>query len=292
MLKWIEAGARKRLPEVNEDQKLVALEVTPREMTIHEKGATQKLRAVAVWQDGVREDVTSLCRFFSNDSSIAQIDESGLVTGGEQGDTHVVVAYDNAVVPVSVLRPYGPSGELQVQIAQAKTEIDRLVLKKLDKLGIRPSELSTDAEFFRRVSLDLTGTLPTSAQVRAFLDDKSPDKRTVAIESLLDSPGYAAWWATYFCDITGNNNDQLRNFTYLRDMPSQHWYQWIYHRIAKNVPYDQMVEGIVTAVSREPGESYREYCDAMTQIAKDKTGKSFAERSDLMYYWARIINGL
>ena len=59
------------------------------------------------------------------------------------------------------------------------------------------------AEFFRRVSLDVAGTLPTSELVRKFLDDVSPDKRQRAIESLLDSPGYAAWWTTFLCDLTG-----------------------------------------------------------------------------------------
>jgi hypothetical protein len=285
--RWIESGALKRAKNTTEEQKLVSLQVTPKEISFAKSGDTRSLKAIAVWQDGTQEDVTSLCRFFSNDTAIAQIDERGVITGGELGDTHVVVSYDSAVVPVSVLRPSGPSGILQSQIASARTDVDRLVLTKLDKMGIQPSELSDDAEFFRRVSLDIAGTLPTSAQVRAFLNDASPDKRQKAVEKLLSSPGYAALWATFLCDITGNNDDQLRNFTYLRDTPSLHWYQWIYDRIERNVPYDQIVEGIVTAVSREPGESYRDYCDAMTKIAKDKTGKSFASRSDMMYYWAR-----
>ncbi|MEQ1824903.1 MAG: DUF1549 and DUF1553 domain-containing protein [Pirellula sp.] len=285
--RWIEAGALKRPKGQTDDQKLVTLEVSPLEISFDDAGKKRPLQVIAVWQDGTKENVTELCRYFSNDTAIAQIDEHGVVTGGDRGDTHVVVAYDNAVVPVTVLRPSGPTGELKSQIANAKTDIDRFVLTKLDKMGIQPSDSATDGEFFRRVSLDISGTLPTSAQVREFLDNPSPDKRQKAIENLLDSPGYAAQWATFLCDITGNNDDQLRNFTYLRDLPSQHWYQWIYDRIQKNTPYDQIVEGIVTAVSREPGESYREYCDAMTRIAKDKTGKSFAERSDMMYYWAR-----
>jgi hypothetical protein len=284
---WIEAGALKKPKGVTTEQKLVSLDVSPLEVSFDAAGKKQALKAVAVWQDGTKEDVTSLCRFFSNDTSIAQIDEHGVVTGGERGDTHVVVAYDNAVVPVSILRPSGPAGELQTQIANSRTDVDRLVLAKLDKLGVKPSDLATDAEFFRRVSLDMTGTLPTSAQVRSFLEDASPEKRSKIVESLLNSPGYAALWATFLCDVTGNNDDQLNNFSYLRDTQSQQWYQWIYDRVARNVPYDDIVEGIVTAVSREPGESYRDYCEAMTNIAKDKTGKSFAQRSDMMYYWAR-----
>jgi hypothetical protein len=286
--KWIEAGAPKVTPrEAQDELKLVRLEVSPLEISFAKSGATQPLKAVAVWNDGQREEVTSLCRFTSNDTAIAQIDEHGMVTGGELGDTHVVVAYDNAVVPVTVLRPTAPAGRLARQIAAARTEIDRHVLAKLDKLGIQPSELASDAEFFRRLSLDVSGTLPTAEQVQQFLSDPSPDKRTRAIEEALQSPGYAAYWTTFFCDLTGNNDDQLRNFSPLQQSGSVHWYQWIYERVAKNVPYDQLVEGIVTAVSREPGETYRDYCEAMSEIGRDKSGKSFAQRSDMMYYWAR-----
>ncbi len=286
--RWIEAGAPKKgSADSDADQKLVKLEVSPLEIAFDAAGKKQALKAVAVWENGTREDVTSLCRFFSNDGAIAAIDEKGIVTSGESGDTHVVVAYDSAVVPVVVLRPVGPTGSLKTSIAKARTEVDRHVLTKLDKLGIQPSETASDAEFFRRVSLDVAGTLPTSEQVRDFLADKSPDKRAKAIEELLDSPGYAAAWATFFCDLTGNNDDQLRNFSPIRESQSVHWYQWLYERIEKNVPYDQIVEGIVTAVSREPGESYRDYCQAMTEIVHDQSGKKFADRSDMMYYWAR-----
>jgi hypothetical protein len=286
---WIEAGAPKanQSKSNKEDLKLESLNVSPREITFDVPGQTHAIKAVALWSDGTREDVTTLSRFFSNDSAIAQVDDSGLITAGDRGDTHIVVSYDNAVVPIAVLRPSGPSGLLQDAIARAPSEIDRLVLTKLDKLGVQPSVISDDAEFFRRVSLDIAGTLPTSDQVRAFLKDTNPEKRQIAIDKLLNSPGYAALWTTFFCDITGNNEDQLRNASYLQTSPSLYWYQWIYDRIERNVPYDQIVEGIVTAVSREPGESYRDFCDKMTEIANDTSGKKFAERSHLAYYWAR-----
>jgi len=286
--RWIEAGASKSTSSKEGGiQKLVQLQVTPTEIIFAAKSETRSLTAIAVWEDGSKEDVSALCRFSTNDSSIAQVDEKGQITSGETGDTHVVVSYDNAVVPVSVVRPIGKLGQLDIEIANAKTEIDRLVLKKLNSLGIITSSIATDAEFFRRVSLDVSGTLPTSKQVRIFLEDQSLDKRSRMIEKLLASPGYAAWWTTFLCDMTGNNDDQLKNFTPLGQLSSQHWYQWIYRRVASNLPYDKIVEGIVTAVSREPDESYLDYCEQMTKISGDETGKSFADRDSMMYYWAR-----
>jgi hypothetical protein len=284
---WIEAGAPKKSKGQSKDLQLERLIVTPTELVFDVPGKQAQINAIAVWNDGTQEDVTNLCRFFSNDSEIAKVDEQGVITGGEKGDTHVVVSYDNAVVPVNVLRPAGPPGMLQSSIASSSNLVDRLVLTKLDKLGVQPSDIASDEEFFRRVSLDVAGTLPTSVKVKEFLADSDPNKRRNVVEQLLNSPGYAALWATFLCDITGNNEEQLNNFSYIRGSQSQHWYQWVYDRVARNVPYDQIVDGIVTAVSREPNESYRSYCETMTAIANDKSGKRFAERSDMMYYWAR-----
>ncbi len=65
------------------------------------------------WSDGTSEDVTPLCRFQSNDEQVATVTQDGFVGAGSTGDTHVVVFYDSAVVPIPVLRPVndrnGPS---------------------------------------------------------------------------------------------------------------------------------------------------------------------------------------
>src|SRR5262245_49847474 len=69
--------------------------------------------------------------------------------------------------------------------------IDDAIQKRLDAEKITASPLATDAEFIRRVSLDITGVIPSAERVTAFLDDKSPDKRAKLIEELLASPEYA-----------------------------------------------------------------------------------------------------
>src|SRR5690606_38999110 len=106
-------------------------------------------------------------------------------------------------------------------------------------------ELCTDAEFLRRVSLDLTGTLPTAAEVKAFLADPSPDKRNRKIDELLARPAYAAWLATRLSDLTGNAEENLPvgGEQGVRRQKSEQWYRWLYRRAAENVPYDQIVEG-------------------------------------------------
>ncbi len=282
--RWIQGGAR---PQPEQPAELLTLEVTPEELIFTAAQQQQPLKVVAVWSDGTREDVTCLCRFQSNDDAICEISVDGLVTSGDSGDTHVVVFYDNAVVPVPVIRPVSDqSGDHYPNIA-TNTPIDGFVVEKLRKLGILPSEVCTDAEFLRRVTLDITGTLPTSQAVREFLADSSPDKRSRKIDELLETPAYSAWWTTKLCDWTGCNNSTLVNLNPVRRQNgAEDWYDWIYHRIETNVPYDDLVEGIVLAQSRRPKETYTEYCERMNDYCR-AGGKTFADQPGLIYYWGR-----
>jgi hypothetical protein len=100
MRKWIEDGAK---PVTEQTPEFVRLDVLPEEMVAKQKGDTWQLKAIAVWSDGTKEDVTPLCRFSSNNDQVATITDSGLVTAQGPGDTHVVAFYDNGVVPTPVL---------------------------------------------------------------------------------------------------------------------------------------------------------------------------------------------
>ena len=280
--RWIETGASFHPGQL---QTLQRLEVTPSEIAFDNADDQVCLTVVAYWDDGTREDVTQLCRFHTNDDAIATIDQTGRVRAAMHGDTHVVVSYDNAVVPIAVIRPL--EHDQFLKNAQSNQPIDQIVQAKLNKLRIIPSGQCSDADFVRRLSLDLAGTLPTSQRVREFLADSSPDKRHRLVDELLESPGYAAWWATRFSDWTGNNQDQLNNALPVRNVASRLWYEWLRSRIADNMPYDQIVEGIVTAHSRQGDESYLEYCQAMSQACKPGNESMYAARDGMPLYWSR-----
>jgi len=284
--KWIAAGA----PEVSKDAaKLLRLEITPSELVFSgKKDEKVQLKAVAVWSDGTREDVTPLTRFKSNDDQVAKLGSGGLLTSGKPGDTFVVAFYDNGVVSVPVMRPLSDKVGRNYPKVATPTEIDRLVVQKLRKLGIVPSALSTDAEFLRRVSLDLVGTLPTAPDVEAFLKDTDPKKRTKKVEELLGRPAYAAWWATRLSDFTGNNDDALNNvIPSRRRRASQDWYDWLKDRVARNVPYDKLVEGLVMATSRNSGESFKQFSTTMSGVYRADGDQKFTDREGMSHYWAR-----
>ncbi|EMB17134.1 secreted protein containing DUF1549 [Rhodopirellula europaea 6C] len=280
---WIAAGAKFDKQKVDE---LDRLEIQPSEIQFQDESQTVTLTAIAHWADGTSEDVTDLCRFTTNDDAIAAIDENGLVSSGETGDTHVVIAYDRAVVPVPVIRRVVATDSIPSP-TPSDHRIDQLIQVKLDKLGITPSGLCNDSDFIRRASLDITGTLPAAADVRAFLADTRLDKRERLIDELLDSPGYAAWWATRLADWTGNSDEQLNNALPIRGSASRLWYEWLRVRLEDNLPYDQIVEGIVMADNREEDESYLQYCESMTQACRPGNESQFAERSGMPLYWAR-----
>src|SRR5207244_865926 len=103
---------------------------------------------------------------------------------------------------------------------------------KLRRLNVVPSDGCKDEEFLRRVSIDTIGSLPAPDEVRAFLADKSPDKRAKKIDELLNHSLHGALWATKLSDITGNNTDML---IVPKDQASQQWHDWFRQRIVDNM---------------------------------------------------------
>lgn len=285
--RWIAAGAKNDATTSGEFDRL---EVLPREIVFKARGEKTQLKVLVHWKGGESEDVTQITRFRTNDESIATISETGLVECKSPGDTHVVAFYDNGVTPIPVMLPVSELAGEKYPHVPAPTKVDELIATKLRKLGIVPSQLCSDAEFLRRASLDVAGTLPTPEEVTRFLADKAPDKRAKKIEALLASPGHAAWWATKLCDFTGNSAKQIFNesVTGLNGDFSRQWWEWIERRIAKNEPYDKLAAGIILATSRsKPDQSYQDYALEMASYLRRENPADFAARETMPHYWAR-----
>jgi hypothetical protein len=285
LARWIEAGAS---PRPVDAAALVSIVVQPEEILFSAPSESRQLKIVAHWSDGTHEDVTPLCRFRTNDESIAQVSDMGVVASVGPGDTHVVAFYDNGTVNVPVGLPVSDLLGERYPVPATPTQIDELVVAKLRKLGIVPSGLCTDAEFLRRVSLDMTGTLPRPDEVNAFLEDRSADKRTKKIDELLARPTYAAWWATRLGDWTGNGERNLPEGGEqgLRREKSALWYDWLYRRLDENVPFDQIVEGIVLAASRTPGQTDEAYFAEMSGYFRTSDPADFAARPTMPFFWS------
>ncbi len=113
------------------------------------------------------------------------------------------------------------------------------------KLGGQVAPSATDGEFLRRVYLDLTGMIPSTAEARAFLDDPSPYKRERLIDRLLASPEYARRMATVFDAMWMERRDDVH-------VPGPQWREYLRQAFAHNVPYNQLVAEILSADGVDP----------------------------------------
>lgn len=282
---WIAQGARWSPGSGS----LKSLRITPAELVFRKPGESGSLKVNAVFADGSTEDVTPLCDYRTNDDSVADVSNLGVIKSSRPGDTAVVVSYRGNVVPVRVLVPTEAKPGFVYPKLTESNYIDREVFAKLKRLNMVPSELSSDEMFLRRVTLDTTGKLPTADEVREFLADTLANKREKKIDELLAHPNHAALWATKFSDITGNNTDGLENPPQRKSHTSQMWHDWFRKRVADNMPYDQIVKGVLTATSREE-RSLEEYVKHVEKYeeAQEKGQKSdYADRDTLDLFWRR-----
>ena len=280
---WIKNGAKSRATP----EKIVALEVTPPRIVFDKTGAVEPLRIEVTWENGEREDVTCLARFEVKDDQVAEVARGGQVTCRGPGDTHVLVMYDNAVIPVPVMMPVsGLAGDAFPKVP-TPTPIDELVVGKLKQLGIEPSPLCSDEEFLRRACIDIAGTLPHHLEIDAFIKDDTPGKREQLIERLLGSEAYATWWSMFLTDLTGSNIQQMGS-TDINWAAASQWEAWLKRRVVDNDGWDKIAAGMLLASSRRPDQSYLEYTQEQSNYLRrtdpvDAAGLDFP----MHYYWFR-----
>lgn len=238
LVDWIANGA----PGPKEDDaRITALEVTPSHL-MSKAGAAQQLRVTAKFSDGRTEDVTRLAKFVGTNASVATVDDNGLVKTTGHGEGTVSAWFLSRLAITTITVPNAEKTDAaQFAQMQPRNFIDEQVLVKLRELNIPPSGRAEDAEFLRRAFLDTIGLLPTADEARAFLADKSNDKRDRLIESLLKRPEFVDYWAHRWSDLLLVNGDKLT--------PTAMWsyYNWIRRNVAANTPWDVMVRNLLTA---------------------------------------------
>ena len=143
---------------------------------------------------------------------------------------------------VGVFRASVPLGAKVEPLPQPRNFIDELVFVKLKTLGVPPSELSEDATFIRRVTIDIAGRLPSATEAREFLTSKELNKRDDLIERLLASPDYGDHFANKWSAVLRNKK---KNAQYTRGTYAFH--DWIRASLLQNKPYDEFVAEIIAA---------------------------------------------
>ncbi|MEM0925503.1 MAG: DUF1549 and DUF1553 domain-containing protein [Planctomycetota bacterium] len=267
VLEWLENGAK--LDAADAPPPTVdSVAIYPAQAVLEGEGATQRFVAVANYSDGTTRDITRLGAFSSNNSTSAAIDKAGVVTAGRRGEAFVMARYDTHTVGSQVLAL--PATLEYTPPKVTGNYIDQLVGKKLQQLRIVPSGLCTDEEFIRRVTLDVTGLLPTEEEYQRFVADPAPDKRAALIDRLLERKEFSEIWAMKFAQLlmikSSNQVSYKSAFLYAN---------WLTDKFARNVPIDQMVRELLTST----GGTFNSPATNFYEIERDtlKTAENVAQ---------------
>ncbi|PAW84136.1 MAG: S-layer protein, partial [Pedosphaera sp. Tous-C6FEB] len=204
---WLQQGTPN---DITTAPKLVSLDVQPARKTLKPK-AEQQLKVTARFADGKSRDVTSIALYEANDRNMAETIESGRVKILDiPGNVAVMVRYQDKAGVFNVSVPLGATVK---HLPPTRNFIDQHVFANLKQLGIPPSPVCDDATFLRRVSLDIAGRLPTTAEAEAFLASKDPAKRDQLVDALLTSPDYADFFANKWTALLKNKRDDTKDIT-------------------------------------------------------------------------------
>ncbi len=243
ILRWIEAGA----PFSDNEPRLRKLEIQPSTFVLSDIGETAQLKVLAYFSDGSVEDVTEKAVYESKDTPVAEVSHTGEVTSVRWGGTAVIARFLGVVTASFVTIPRAePLVVAQQEEFTPNNFIDEFVFAKLKKLNVRPSALTTDETFIRRVYLDTIGRLPTSDEVKAFLEDTDPDKRSKLIDTLLDTPEWVNLRTLKLADMLRIHPRQLGNGAF-GERGATLFHEWVREAVAQNRPYDTVVRELITA---------------------------------------------
>ncbi len=121
-----------------------------------------------------------------------------------------------------------------------QSEIDQFILAKIEAKEKSPKEKTDKRTLVRRLSLDLTGLPPTREEIKAFLEDDSPEATQTLVDRLMNSPAYGEHMAKYWLDLVrvadtnGNHHDHFRDHSPYRD--------WVISAFNKNLPYNEFTK--------------------------------------------------
>ncbi len=135
------------------------------------------------------------------------------------------------------LKPEHPAAPAVKNAAWARNDVDRFILARLEKEGLKPSAEADRPALVRRLSLDLTGLPPTIEEADAFANDKDPAAYDKLIDRLLESPSYGERWGRVWLDLARYADSQ----GYAEDRPRVIWAyrDWVIKSLNANMPFDQ-----------------------------------------------------
>jgi hypothetical protein len=144
--------------------------------------------------------------------------------------------------PAFAEQPAAPAASSDQDVRSLAVKIDQLISARLAESNVTPAPPTDDAEFARRVYLDVAGRIPLTSEVREFLNDKAPDKRQRLVERLVNGPAYVTHFTNVFRALLIPEAET--NFNIRFRAPG--FETWLRQQFADNVGYDRMVRELLT----------------------------------------------
>jgi Protein of unknown function (DUF1553)/Protein of unknown function (DUF1549)/Bacterial Ig-like domain (group 2) len=234
---WIAEGVALDL----QSPRVTKLDVFPKDPVIPTIGNKQQFAVLATYADGTVRDVTAESFIETSNGEVATVDKTGLVTTVRRGEATMLARYEGSYA-ASTLVVMGDRSGFAWSNPEAFNHIDELVYEKLKRVKVLPSDLCTDAEFVRRIHIDLIGIPPEPEVVKAFLDDTRPTrlKRDELVEKLVGNPDYIEHWTNKWADMLQVNRK------FLGDVGASALREFIRKAVAENMPYDQFAYSVLT----------------------------------------------
>lgn len=235
---WISAGCQLDLS----DPKVSSISLEPANPVIQKLGGRQQFRVLATYTDGTSRDVTHEAYLESGNTEVAEVNRVGVVTAVRRGEAPILARFEGAYV-ATTLTAMGDREGFVWEAPETWTEVDKLIASKWQRMKIQPSGLCSDAEFIRRVYLDLTGLPPSAEEVQAFVANQAPtrEKRDELVDQLVGSQAYVEYWTNKWADLLQVNSK------FLGREGATNFRNWIRGHVEQNTPYDQFAYQILTA---------------------------------------------
>ncbi len=254
---------------------VVKTDVLPGPRVLKAPARWQQLAVIAHLSDNSTRDVTRLTVFTSSDPAVADVSPNGLVEFKQAGEVAILCRYLEQMRSVRITYLEPREGFAWSNPPEANF-VDKHVFAKLKLMTILPSDLCTDPEFIRRAYLDLCGLLPTTEETTKFLADPAPDKRAKLVDTLLERPEYADFWALKWLDVLRSSRKTIQ----LKGASA--FQLWLRDNLARNEPLDEMIRELLTST----GSTYANPPANYYRIAKDPT--SLAETTAQLFFGVRM----
>ncbi len=247
---WIAEGAKLDTTS----KKVARIELSPTKPVIEQENSWQQFRVVAHYADGHSRDVTQEAFIETGNAEVCKSYQGGRVQAVRRGEAPILARYEGAYAAATVT-VMGQRDGFAWNEPNAYSTIDKLVADKWERMKIAPSPVCDDAEFLRRVRLDLTGLPPSLDEVRAFLADQRPSKikRSTLVDQLIGSSDYVEHWTNKWADLLQVNSK------FIGTDGAKAFRKWIRDAIDENRPYDEFAHDVLTATGsnkEHPAASY------------------------------------